>query len=242
MMRRAFESARALRWLLAGYAAFVAFIVAVSIGGIDALDLFRDPSELSPVFSSDPWKSSFTVFAVCLWMSAAVVFMFAGAVLRGWGEAGDRSWFFLAGGAVFLVLGLDDGLAIHEQYTPHVVGHHGREGQELFDALLVVGWAVRFRRPLLSSNLLVFGLAVAGIGGGAVIDKRDLVGVDFRADGLIEETMEFCGLATLVVWAAGEAWRALVPARLREYGTSRRVHAPPPARDAAELDVADPLQ
>lgn len=204
------SSSKTLLWLgVLGYLLLGLVVVALALADVEVLDLYRDPSELSSFLGDHPWKGGLTVVGVFVWSAAATVFLFAGAVLRSTGER-VRSPFFLATGALLLLLGLDDGLAVHESIAP-IVLHTDRADQlvQLALVLLIVPWGWRFRREIRTSNYGILLLAGLGLGLGLAFDVRDAIGLDHSWGGLLEETVEFAGLLTLLVYAAGETWRAL---------------------------------
>jgi hypothetical protein len=209
------KRSKALPWLAAGYVLFAAAVLAMVAADVEVLDLFREASEQSAFLADHPWKGSLSTLGVFLWSGAGSAFLLAGAVLRSWGERGDETWFFLVGGAVSLLLGLDDGLTIHESYAEIVTGTAAAEKAVLLLlALSVFGWVIRFRRHILErTNWIVLALAAVGLGAGQVLDSRRDLGLDFRGGGLVEESVEFAGLATFLVYAAIESWRALARRR-----------------------------
>lgn len=204
------RSSKALPWLAAGYAVFAALILGLVAVDVEVLDLYRDPSELSEYLGDHPWKGGLSVVSVFLWSAAATAFFLTGAVLR----AEDERAFFLTGGAVFLLLGLDDGLALHESMVSRVLGTDAAEKPvQALLALLALAWAVGFRRRILASEWPLLALAALGLGAGMVLDVRDRIGLDVSWGGLLEESIEFAGLVTLLVYAALEACRALARRR-----------------------------
>ena len=205
------RTSRALPWLAAGYAVFAVLVLALAAADVEVLDLYRDPSELSEYLGDHPWKGGLSVISVFLWASAAAVFLLTGAVV----PAGEERAFFLSGGALFLLLGLDDGLAIHESVAPRILGFD--DADKLVQGLLslaAIAWAIRFRRRLLTSDWPLLALGAIGLALGTALDERRRIGIDVSWGGLLEESIEFAGLVTFVVWAALEAWRALA---LRRY-------------------------
>jgi hypothetical protein len=203
------SSSKTLLWLGVGYLLLGLVVAALALADVEVLDLYRDPSELSVFLGDHPWKGGLTVVGAFVWSAAATVFLFAGAVLRSSGER-NRSPFFLATGALLLLLGLDDGLAVHESIAP-IVLHTDRADKlvQLVLVLLIAAWTWRFRREIRASNFTILLLAGLGLGLGLALDARDQIGLDYSWGGLFEETVEFAGLLTLLVYAAGETWRAL---------------------------------
>jgi hypothetical protein len=206
---------KALPWLAAGYVVFGVAIVALVAADVEVLDLFREASEQSAFLADHPWKGSLSILGVFLWAAAGAVFLLAGAVLRTWGERGDESGFLIVGGLVSILLGLDDGLAVHESMAEIATGTKAAEKVVLLLlALSVLGWAVRYRRHILErTNYVLLVLAAVGLGAGQVLDSRRDLGLDFSGGGLVEESVEFAGQVTFLVYAAIESWRALARRR-----------------------------
>lgn len=200
-----------LGWLLAGYVAWGLTVAVLIAADVEVLDLFRDAPQLSRYIGDHPWKGTFSMVGVFAWVGAASVCLLAGAVLRSRAGGGERSWFFLAGGTVFLLLGIDDGFVVHDNLAEVVLGHDASE-PIIFSILtvLLVGWVVRFRREILASSYVILGLAFAGLGVPFLLDLRHLIGVNPGWWWAIEEPLELAGVMTLLVWAAIESFRALV--------------------------------
>lgn len=208
------RTSKTLPWLVVGYAVFAASIVAMVAAGVEVLDLFREASEQSAFLADHPWKGSLSILGVFLWAAVGAMFLLTGFVLRTWGERGDESSFFIVGGLVSLLLGLDDGLAIHESMAEIATGtEHAEKAVLLVLALSALAWVVRFRRQILTTSWVLLLLAGVGLGIGQVLDRRREVGLDFGGGGLVEESAEFAGLVTFLVYAAIESWRALARRR-----------------------------
>lgn len=199
-----------LRWLLVGYVAIAVFVVAAELADIVAIELFRDPLELGGPADTHPWKGSFSVLGVICWSAAAAVCLLAGALVRASGAARERGKFLLATGALFLVLGLDDGLLIHDHWAERIT--HWEVSQPITSAflfLLIGLWLVVFRRQILTTNVLLLGLALSGLFVAEVIDMAGEVDIRSDAANLTEEALEFGAVVTFLVYAVGEAWSAL---------------------------------
>jgi hypothetical protein len=187
------------------------FVIGLIAADVEVLDLFRDAPQLSDYIGNHPWKGGFSMVGVFAWVGAATAFLLAGAVLRSREGPSERSWFFLTGGFVFLLLGIDDGFVVHDNLAEVVLGHDASE-PIIFAVLsaLLLAWLVRFRRQILASSYVILGLALLGLGVPFVLDLRHLVGVNPGWWWAIEEPMELAGVMTLLVYSAIESWRALV--------------------------------
>lgn len=198
-------------WLAVGYAALAVFVVAAEVLDVVAVELFRDPLELGGPADSHPWKGSFSVLGVFLWSAGAAVSLLAGAVLRAERRDPRRARFLLATGALFLVLGIDDGLLVHDHWAERVTPWN--QSQPIVSAFLfglIILWLVVFRDEIARTRYVVLALALAGF---LTAELIDLGGeFDIRSDtaNLVEEALEFAAIATFFVYAAGEAWRSLI--------------------------------
>jgi hypothetical protein len=186
-------------------------VVALIAADVGVLDLFRDAPQLSEYIGDHPWKGGFSMVGVFAWVGTASVFLLTGAVLRSREGPSERSWFFLAGGAVFLLLGIDDGFVVHDNLAEVVLGHDASEPIIFtFLSVLIVAWAFRFRRQIAASSWVILGLAFVGLGIPFLLDLRHLVDVNPGWWWAIEEPTELAGIMTLLVYASIESWRALV--------------------------------
>jgi hypothetical protein len=202
-----------LGWLIVGYVALALLVVALAAADVGVLDLFRDAPQLSDYIGNHPWKGAFSMVGVFAWVGAATLFLLTGAVLRSRDGPTDRSWFFLAGGGVFLLAGIDDGFVVHDNLAEVVLGHDVAEPIIFAGlSLLILAWAVRFRREILDTCYVILGLAALGLGVPFLLDFRHLLDVNPGWWWAIEEPMELAGVLTLLVYAAIESFRALVPA------------------------------
>lgn len=201
-----------LGWLLAAYVAWGVFVVALIAADVEVLDLFRDAPQLSEYIGNHPWKGGFSMIGVFAWVGTATAFLLTGAVLRSRDGPSERSRFFLAGGGVFLLLGMDDGFVVHDNLAEVVLGHDASE-PIIFAILsvLILAWAVRFRREILATSYTILALAAVGLGVPFLLDLRHLLDFNPGWWWAIEEPMELAGVMTLLVYAAIESWRALVP-------------------------------
>lgn len=201
-----------LRWLLAAYVAWGLFVVALIAVDIEVIDLFRDAPQLSEYLGDHPWKGGFSMVGNFAWVGAATAFLLTGAVLRSREGRSERNSFFLAGGGVFLLLGIDDAFVVHDNLAEVVLGKDAAE-PIIFSILSIVilAWLVRFRRQILATSYVILALALVGLGVPFLLDLRHLIDLNPEWWWAVEESMELAGVMTLLVYAAIESWRALVP-------------------------------
>lgn len=196
----------------AGYALWAAVIVTLLTADVEVLDLFRDPSEIGGRLPDHPWKSGFSTAGIFAWAAGAAVCLFAGAV-AGRAGRGERRTFLLATGGLVLLLGLDDAYVVHESLAELATGFDAAEPFVMAGlATAIAVWAVTFRRSILRSDWMVLVLAGTGLGGASALDR-------IGGSGILEESVEFPGLITLVVYAASESWREVAG---DDRGSSRR--------------------
>lgn len=200
----------AFRWLFVGYALLGVFVLAAEAADVVAIELFRDPLELGGPADSHPWKGSFSVLGVICWSAAAAVCFLAGAFVRSSGGDRRRSTFLLATGALFAVLGLDDGLLIHDHWAERVTAWN--QSQPIVSGLLflaIITWLVFFRRDIAASRAFLVVLAFSGLLAAEAIDIATEFDIRSAAANLTEEALEFASVVTWLVFACGEAWRSL---------------------------------
>jgi hypothetical protein len=199
--------------LVAGYAVLALGVLVLRAAGVEVVDLFRDPPELSPFLRAHPWKGALSMVGALAWAAAATVCLFAGAVLRARTGPSPRSTFLLATGGLLLLFGLDDAFVVHEDLAPFLIGTDRAEPLVLLGlAAAATAWLLLFRREIAASQYGILLLAFAGLSSSLLLDFVDELGGDFAGRGLIEETAELAGQLTLLVYVAHEAWRALVEA------------------------------
>lgn len=186
----------------------LALLGGMKLAGVDVIDLFKDTIELSESDRRVPWKGAFGAVGALGWIAASTCCLLTSSVLPR--ENSDRRYLGAAG-LVFLVLGLDDALVIHDHLAPYLTGTERSEKVVLgLLGLMVVSWAVRFRSHLRRSDLVLLVMSAVGLGGAFAIDPLQSVGLALPGIGLVEEVVEFLGLVALVAWASTEARRALL--------------------------------
>jgi hypothetical protein len=200
-----------LAFLVAAYVVLALAVIVLRAADVEVLDLFRDPAQLSPFLANHPWKGGLSMVGSLLWVAAATVCLFAGAVLRAYGGRGRKSTFLLATGVLLLLLGLDDAFVVHEEVAPIATGSDRSEQFVLLIlAAAIAAWLVLFRREIAASAYLILMLAFAGLVSSFVLDFAYELGGNFSGRGVIEETAELAGQLTFAVYAAHVAWRALL--------------------------------
>ncbi|HEV2713555.1 MAG TPA: hypothetical protein VGU26_10715 [Gaiellaceae bacterium] len=206
------RTTRSLLALLAvAYALLTLAVLLLRAADVEVLDLFRDPTELSPLLGDHPWKGGLSMVGVVMWVAAATVCLFAGAALRARAGRSRKSTFLLATGVLLLVLGFDDAFVVHEGLAPIVTGTDRAEPLVLLTiAAAIAVWLVLFRSEIAASAYVILVLAFVGLGSSLLLDFAYELGGNFSGRGLIEETAELAGQLTFLVYAAHVAWRALL--------------------------------
>ncbi len=188
--------------------AVVAVLMVLKLAGVEVIDLFKDPIELRQEKLALPWKGTVGTLGALGWIAGAAVCLCAASTLR---PSDGRRNYLAATGLVLLALGLDDALVIHDHLVPYFTGFDKSEKLVLgLLAGLVVAWAIRFRRRLQASDVLLLAMSGAGLGAAFGIDALQSLGLDAPGIGLIEEVSELLGLITLVCWAVFESRRAVL--------------------------------
>lgn len=194
------------RWVGIWLAVLVA-LAGMKLAGIEVINLFKDPIELSDADRKLPWNGTFSALLAMGWTAAATCCLLTASVLSR--ESAQRSYLF-ASGLVILALGLDDALVIHDHLVPYLTGMDNSDKPVVaLLGLMTVVWGVRFRHQLLRSDLVLLALSGVGLGGAFAIDPLQSVGLALPGIGLIEEALKSLGLITLVGWTVAEAHRAL---------------------------------
>lgn len=197
-----------LGWVLGAYVLWALFVAVLEIAEIGVLDLFRDPTQLDRYLADHPWKSSLSMLGNLAWAATSSMSLLTGAVLRARDEPGDG--FFLAMGAVFLVVGFDDSFTIHDNFAGLVLGGPSEFVVLSMLALLFMAWVVVYRREILETSYVLLGLGAVGLGIPFLIDAREMLGIDASWLGIAEEAGELAGILTLLLYVSIESWRALV--------------------------------
>jgi hypothetical protein len=189
------------------------FLIALEALGVETSELTRDPGAVAELPAH---VGLISTLGVMLWAAAAGACLLAARALSVRGEDPERAEFLLATGAMFGVLGIDDGLQIHENIpmhapVPEVVLY------ALF-GLVVVLYAVRYLDLLVEEErfLLAFGFCLLAVG--AALDVPG--DVPFT----VEDFPKLAGLAALSAWAFARSLSAL---------TSDRATSPRPFSDRA---------
>jgi len=168
----------------------LAVAAVVVIGRVSATPLpllTRDPYD---VFQGPAYIGFLSQAGLLLWAGAAVVCFFAAAVAEGDFRGRSLRWFFLSAGAIMLWLGIDDALLLHERFLPN------RGVPEavvvVFHVAVLGGWFFRFFRLIISTDLVLFGMAV---GFSALSVVLDFVGIESEWAFLGEDGAKFLGIA-----------------------------------------------
>lgn len=209
MLEPSRRSARRLAsWLLA-VAAFAAFLAAIS-RATELKPLVLDPTTLGGL---PAWEGSLSTIGLLFWAAASTSCLLTVAVLHRTGKAGgEAARFLFTTGLLAALAALDDALQLHETIAPDELG----VPQNLVLSawlVAVLAWALRFRRFLLGSEPVLFGLAGAAFAASLVLDAFD------PNDSLIvhEDFYKLVGIATFAAYcwlvAMRELTHAIVPLR-----------------------------
>ena len=205
-----------LGWVLGAYVLWALLVVALDIAEIGVLDLFKDPPQLHQYLADHPWKGGLSMVGNLAWAAASGMSLLTGAVLRSRNE--PREGFFLAMGAVFIVIGFDDSFMIHDNFAGVVLGGASDLVVLSILGLVFVAWVVLYRREILDTSYVLLGLGALGLGVPFVLDAREKLGIEAEWLGVVEEAAELAGILTLLLYVSIETWRALV--RLGRNGSS----------------------
>lgn len=142
--------------------------------------LTRDPNAIGGL----PFHAGFlSQVGLFLWAAAAAVCLFCFGVVRGRPGLTLRARFFLASGALTLLLGLDDAFQLHELVFPAL----GIPQNVVLAgyAFLTLGYLVGFSKVIFDTEYAALGIALAFFAVSATLDVAPISGVDlvFYEDG-----------------------------------------------------------
>lgn len=192
----------------------------VGIAGMviwDAVGIRENPTaDIAATAEVEPWTGVYSTLGLIVWGVMLGALILAALVV---GRQGDRrsARFFGVTALLAGYLAIDDALLLHEDVLPEDVGFP----EPVFYMTLLAGtlaWLVVYRSFLLSSDLLLLGLAAAGFGLSIVGDVLDF---PMR----FEDGAKYVGLGAATGWAvsvclqrieAGGALVATTPGRQPE--------------------------
>ncbi|SDR86598.1 hypothetical protein SAMN05216421_0473 [Halopseudomonas xinjiangensis] len=222
----------------------LALVVLVSVAmSIPPGDLTRDPTAVAGVRIYIGFLSQVGIF---FWSTTATLCLFVALVIPGRAQTRRIRGFFVAAGALTLMLGLDDVFLLHEHLFPFlgvnelvVLGVYG---------LCTVAFLLYFHKIILNSEFLLLTMALVFFGASVVIDVLDIEWIDpylledgAKLIGLVSWTGYFFRTALAAVqlhpWRQASVLRATAPAQERlhmhpvphahsgMHQTERRVHS-----------------
>ena len=196
-------SPRYLLLPLAISAGVAALFLILDAAGADLPALVTDP--LVAANAQRVWLGLLSQAMVLTWALSAGLLLAAGIVSKQAGLGSGRAAMAFTGGALFLSLGLDDAIKLHEELAPKHLGISERASKG-FWVLLAPAWVIAFRRQLLAGRpelLLTVGALFVG---SLAIDSF------FEGNYAPEEALKFAGLLILVAWSVHECRRATADA------------------------------
>lgn len=189
LRRQARELAPILAALYVPAAALLLGAVVASHVTRRSLGVFtRDPTT---IMGANPLIGVISSVGVLGWCATASLCLFTWGVTRHRvaGRLGDM--FLLIPGLLTAVLMLDDLFQIHETLAPRYIG--GPDDLLIvFHVLVVVGWAVAFRRRILQTEYLLLLIAAGGLIVSAGIDS--LTEAPYSSRYLFEDGFKFLGI------------------------------------------------
>jgi cellulose synthase/poly-beta-1,6-N-acetylglucosamine synthase-like glycosyltransferase len=175
----------------------IPIILAVAIHvwkGTDYGNLTRDPVVVAEV---PIWTGFISQIGILLWAAAATVCLFCSTVLTGTPESSRNRLFFLASGALTLLLGLDDAFLLHEEVFPRLgVSEHAVYATYVG---AVMFYLVAFRSLIMDSEFLLLGIALLGF---ALSVLSDLIAGPF----LFEDGVKLLGIVTWLMYFSRTAY------------------------------------
>jgi hypothetical protein len=190
----------AWRWLgVVGAAA--ALLLGLEALGVDTSELTRDPGAVAEL---PQHVGLISTLGVMLWAAAAGACLLAARALATRGGDSRRAEFLLVTGVLLAVLGIDDGLQVHENIpmyapVPEVVLY------ALF-GMVVALYSIRYLDLLLEQERLLLGLGFSCLALGAALDVPG--GVPFT----VEDFPKLIGVVAVSAWAFARSLGALTRA------------------------------
>jgi hypothetical protein len=189
------------RWLgFVGAAA--ALLLGLEALSVDTSELTRDPGAVAEL---PQHVGLISTLGVMLWAGSAGACLLAARALAIRGEDSRRAEFLLATGVLLAVLGIDDGLQLHENVPMHApvpeVALYALFG------MVVALYSVRYLDLLLEQERFLLGLGFSFLALGAALDVPG--GVPFT----VEDFPKLIGLVAVSAWAFERSLGALAPPR-----------------------------
>lgn len=166
----------------------LALVVLISLAmSIPPGDLTRDPTAVAGVRIYVGFLSQIGIF---FWSITATLCLFVALVLPA-GTMRTTREFFLAAGALTLMLGVDDVFLLHEHFFPYI-GVHELVILGIY-GLCTAAFLLYFRRIILGSEFLLLAMALAFFAASVLIDVLDIEWIDPY---LLEDGAKLIGLVS----------------------------------------------
>jgi hypothetical protein len=191
-----------------------ALLLGLDALGVETSELTRDPGAVAEL---SPHVGVISTLGVMLWAAAAGACLIAARALSLRGDDPERAEFLLATGAMLAVLGLDDGLQIHEhipQYAP--IPEFVLYG--LFGVVVLL-YSFRYRELLLEDERFLLGFGFSLLAVGAALDVPG--SVPFT----VEDFPKLTGLVALSAWAFARSLDALIRAPVTQEASGQAEEA-----------------
>ena len=192
------------RWFayIAWAAVLALALLLAEASGVNAWLLTRDPAQ---ALEAPAWTGALSILGVGGWAFAAAACLTAAVVLRSVEPGTERVRFLLATGALMLYLGIDDALLLHEDVFPYRLGVPQKLVLAL-TAMVILAYALRFRRRLSSEDPLTVTLAALALAGSVLTDVFEVPSWP------LEDACKLFGIGLLVYWCFDRARSALADA------------------------------
>lgn len=185
---------RNARLILALYVPSVGLLVTLGLLGlftdIDPSKLTVDPARVT---QAHPLAGFVSNLGALLWAATATVALYTGAILRARGVEGAEQAYWFSGGALTVVLLVDDLFMVHEDLGIRWFGIDQRITIGVY-GLLALAWVVRFRQRILASDYVLFAATGCLFGLSVGMDQID-EGI-IRGHLLFEDGFKFLGICS----------------------------------------------
>lgn len=133
---------------------------------------------------------------IMLWSGSIVLCFFGAYLIRNQPQSAETYLFLILSGLLSLMLALDDLLQLHEHVFPSYFRISDNAVYLTYTNLFLV-YFIRFRKTLLDSEFLVYGLAFFFLGLSTVID---LLPLPIPRDTFLEDAIKLLGIVSWLVY------------------------------------------
>lgn len=158
-----------------------------------------------PLFRRPVYTGLLSQAGILLWAAAAGICFLTGSALAVRNAAPAIRHFFLAAGALTLLLGLDDAFMLHDVVLPDYLGIAEEPVYAVYGGLIVL-FMVVFRGRILASSYGILAIAAVFFGLSVVADLGVLRGSE---PFLLEDGTKIVGIVSWLTYFFAEARAAL---------------------------------